>query len=254
MTTEQPIAATLLQIFSDSVATALNAAGIPCLLWNHYLWQAHGICVLVPSVDFVIPDGSVEAAKEVMTTSHFSKSVDACPDTTKCSEGNAPDRKYPHPSFHMHSNGRGVGFYVQSETLWFLPPLDATLANPKANPLPPYLAFACDRTALPPGAPGIGMGTFDSDETVVLVLKAHILTEALMRIMAAHAGKIIGTYAIQHFCYIEEFVEGRGFLDIDLLPRPLADFYRAFKDNPAFGLVLKELQRALEVPVRPVDH
>lgn len=150
----------------------------------------------------------------------------------------------------MHLGDYGVGLYVQSETLWFLPPLDATLANPKANPLPPYLAFACDRTALPPDKPTFGMGVFDSDETVVLVPKAHTLTEALMRIMAADDGNRTGSYAGAHFCYIGIYVEQRGFLDIDLLPRAFANIYKTMKEG-SMGTALIELKRTLGVPVRP---
>jgi hypothetical protein len=28
---------------AQSVARALNAAGIPCVLWGHFLWRTHGI-------------------------------------------------------------------------------------------------------------------------------------------------------------------------------------------------------------------
>lgn len=38
----------MMEQFSDSLATALNAAGIPCVLWGHYLWQVHGIPTFVP--------------------------------------------------------------------------------------------------------------------------------------------------------------------------------------------------------------
>ncbi|EAQ87794.1 predicted protein [Chaetomium globosum CBS 148.51] len=148
--------------------------------------------------------------------------------------------------------GYGVGIYVQSETLWFLPPLDPTLANPKSDTLPPYLAFACDRTALPPEAPGFGMGAFNSDETVVLVPRAHILTEALMRIMAVDYGTPMGLWSEQHYCYIERFVEKRGLLHLDLLPRPLANIHKAFRDGPeSIGKVHVELLRTLGVPVHP---
>lgn len=27
----------------DSMARALNAAGIPCVLWGQFLWSAHGV-------------------------------------------------------------------------------------------------------------------------------------------------------------------------------------------------------------------
>jgi hypothetical protein len=148
--------------------------------------------------------------------------------------------------------GYGVGIYVQSETLWFLPPLGATLANPKANRLPRYLAFACDLTALPPYEIGMGRGAFDSDQTVVLVPKAHILTEALMRITARDDGTKVGAYSAAHFCYIILYVEKRGILDIGLLPEPLARLYEEFRDGlgPS-GPIRTKLKRTLGVLVPP---
>lgn len=212
----------------------------------------------IESIDFVIPDGSVEAVKEVMTTGHFSEQISICPDTKKCVEGSSPDRLHPHPSFHMHVPIRGlsVGIYVQSETLWFLPPLDATLASPKANPLPPYLTFACDPTALPPDNAGMGRGAFSLDQTVVLVPKVHILTEALMRIMARDDATKVGSYSGAHLCYIVRYVEKRGILDIGLLPEGLGNVYREFRDGPAsVPLVVIKLKRLLGVslPLRFYD-
>jgi hypothetical protein len=240
------------QEFADSLATAFNDAGIPCVLWGQYLWQVHGVPTIIQAIDFVIPDESLEAAKEVMMTGKFSDPVSACPDTTKCLDGSSPDRAYPHPSFHMHMDIYGVGLYVQSETLWFLPPLSATLARPKANPLPPYLAFACDRTALPPCEMGKGRGFFDLDQTVVLVPKAHTLTEALMRIMARDDGKKIGACSAPHFCYIGLYVEKGGILDISLLPEPLKKIYEEFRDGPeSIGSIEIKLKRTLGVPVPP---
>jgi hypothetical protein len=39
------------EVFLDSVAKGLNAAGIPCVLWGHFLWKVHG----VPTGVFVSP-------------------------------------------------------------------------------------------------------------------------------------------------------------------------------------------------------
>jgi hypothetical protein len=87
-----------------------------------------------------------------------------------------------------------VSLYVQSKTLWFLPPLGPSLASPRANPLPRYLALASDPTALPPLEVGKGKGIFSFKETMVLVPRAHILTEALMRMMARESRKQSGHF------------------------------------------------------------
>ncbi|KAK3294549.1 thioredoxin reductase [Chaetomium fimeti] len=239
--------------FAESLATALNAAGIPCVLWGQYLLQVHGASTIVCAIDFVIPDESLEAAKEVIKTGHFSIPVYACADTMTCLSGNSPGRTHPHPSIHMHMDlgtTQSVGLYVQSETLWFLPPLSATLASPKTNPLPPYFALASDRTALPTDEMTTGRGIFNSDETVVIVPKAHTMTEALMRIMARDNGKTVGGNSVPHFCYIFFFIERRGILDINLLPESLKKFYEEFRDGPAaIGQIEIKLKRALGIPV-----
>jgi hypothetical protein len=148
-----------------------------------------------------------------------------------------------------HRSTSSVCLHRQSETLWFLPPLEASLASPRAGPLPPYLALACDKTALPPFKLGMGQGAFRSDETVVLVPKAHIYTEALMRIMARDDDKRVGTYAVAHFLYIEQYVRGRGIFDVSLLPRPLGELYEEFVSDKPLKNTMAKLKRVVGIPV-----
>ncbi|KAK3302628.1 thioredoxin reductase [Chaetomium strumarium] len=198
------------EVIIDSVARVLNAAGVPCVLWAHLLWSTHGVPTYVPQLDLVIPDAGLAAASEAMMTGSFSPPLVACPDPTTCRDGSSPERRHPHTAFHMHIEGTirvqaisCLCFYVQSETLWFLPPLSASLAKPRECPLPRYLAFA-----------------------VVLVPKVHILTEALMRIMARDHGTRVGSCCVQHFLYIPIYVEQRGILDISLLPELFEELYK----------------------------
>ncbi|KAL2017208.1 hypothetical protein VTK56DRAFT_2415 [Thermocarpiscus australiensis] len=238
----------------ESLARALNAAEIPCVLWGHFLWATHGVPTYIGSLDLVT---SLAAARDIVTTGHFSQRLVACPDTTTCLDGTSPNRTHPHPAFHVHIEGvtnpsslSAVCLFPQSETLWFLPPLSPYLASPRAHPLPRYLALACDRTALPPFQIGMGRGAFDSDQTVVLVPKVHVLTEALMRIMARDAGKIVGGYAVQHFAYIDLYVHQCGFLDIGLLPEPFGKIYEEFREGPVPTRdIILQLRRAVGVPV-----
>ncbi len=169
----------------------------------------------------------------------------------KCLDGNSPDSQRPHPAFHMHidqEGGYAAQLYLQSETLWYLPPLSASLALPRACQLPPYLALACDRTALPFYGRGPERGAFESDQSVVLVLKAHMLTEALMRIMARDYCTKRGTHVMSDFLYILRYVEKLGFLDLDLLPEPFKKIYEDFNRPPELEPV-ENLQRTLGIPV-----
>ena len=200
---------------------------------------------------FVVPDANIAAAGEVLRTGHFSHTLVACPDTMKCLEGNSPDRRRPHPAFHMHilqETGHPVSLFPQSETIWFLPPLSASLARPRACQLPPYLALACDRTALPFYEQPPMWGAFHSDQTVVLVPKAHILVAALMRILARDHDTKVGSNVMTQFLYIPIHAENLGFLDLDILPEPFKKIYEDFRDEPTFWPLLR-LQRALSIAV-----
>lgn len=200
---------------------------------------------------FVVPDAKMAAAGEILNTSHFSQTLVACPDTMKCLDGNSPDSRRPYPAFHIHieqETGYAVSLFPQSETIWFLPPLSASLARPRACQLPRYLALACDRTAVPFYERPPMHGAFHSDQTVVLILKAHILTEALMRIMARDYNAKVGGRGMRDFLYIPIHAEHLGFLDLDLLPEPFKKIYEDFKDGPPFNPLVR-LQRALGIAV-----
>ncbi|KAK4141258.1 uncharacterized protein C8A04DRAFT_31236 [Dichotomopilus funicola] len=140
----------------------------------------------------------------------------------------------------QEETGYAISLFPQSETIWFLPPLSATLARPRTCQLPPYLALASDRTALPFYERPPEWGAFHLDQTVVLVLKAHIMTEALMRIMARDDKTKLGAHVVQHFPFIPIHAEKLGFLDLDLLPEPFKKIYEDFRDGPP---TTKPLQR-----------
>ncbi|KAK4153531.1 thioredoxin reductase [Chaetomidium leptoderma] len=250
------------QELADSVARALNAADIPCVLWGHYLMSAHGIPTCTASIDFVVPDAKLAAAQEVISTStHFTQPLVACPDTTTCLK-TAPGLSQPYPEFHLHIEGMtdplvttAVMLFVQSKTLWFLPRFRDHLAKPREQQLPRYLALASDKTALPPVAPGMGYGHFKSDETVVLVPKVHIFLEALMRIYARDYWKDIGIHSRSYFNYIGIYVEKRGFLNLDLLPEPFKDLYMDFTQGSMLGRDVElRMMRTLGTPIRASQY
>ncbi|KAK4154604.1 hypothetical protein C8A00DRAFT_42673 [Chaetomidium leptoderma] len=249
-----------MEVLADSLARALNAVQIPCVLWGHCLWSAHGVPTTVPSVDLVVPDSRIAGAREAITTStNLTQPLVVCPDGAKCPWTN-PRRQHPPPAFHLHIRGAtrestAVCFFLQSETLWFLPPFGPGFASPRARPLPRYLALACDRTVLPPFEIGMGKGVFDSDQTVVLVPRSHILLEALMRIMARDEGKRVGAYAVQHWAYMSLYVEPNGMLDVDLLPEPLGALHKkCTAGNMSSGAMIVAINRTLGIPVAPSDY
>jgi hypothetical protein len=126
------------------------------------------------------------------------------------------------------NSGYSIALHLQSETLWFLPPFGPLLANPREGPLPPYLALANDVTAVAPYDEHEQVGAFELPDPVVLVPKAHILTEALMRIAARdyHQHDTVGAWSIAHYAYIKLYVQPLGRLDPSLLPEPFDRLYR----------------------------
>jgi hypothetical protein len=141
-----------------------------------------------------------------------------------------------------------IALHLQSETLWFLPPFDSSLANPRGCQLPRYLALANDETAVPPHQGDLGLGAFEVDQTVVLVPKVHILTEALMRIAARDYGKTVGTYGAAHIGYMQLYVEPFGDLDLSLLPEPFKKLYEEHRKGSSPELRVR-LLRTCGVPL-----
>jgi hypothetical protein len=209
----------------------------------------------------VVPDAELAAAGNVISAASAIADLPwtliACPDTKTCPK-NDPDGTWPTPTFHLHIDGQRpddtstVCLFLQSETLWFLPPFGTSLANPRANPLPRYLALACDQTALPHYAAGLGNGYFTSDQTVVLVPKAHILLESGMRITARDYDKRAGNYASVIINYMNLYIRSRGFLDIDLLPGPFRWLYKTMNDSSKHSPLewQVKLMRMCGVPVK----
>lgn len=189
-------------------------------------------------------------------STQLTQPLNACPDTATCPQNSAASRK-PLPAFHLHIQGAWnnlstttVRLFLQSETLWFLPPFEAFLASPRERPLPEYLILASDTTILPRNRSGYGNGAFTSDQTVVLVPKSEILVEAYMRIMARDLWTPLTSY--ENLNYMAQYVEEPGFMDTELLPAPLRGVYEAFRDlSMPMMDIMKNLRHAVGLP--PVD-
>lgn len=130
---------------------------------------------------------------------------------------------------HIKGSEITVALYLQSTTLWFLPPLDGSLSSTKNLRLPSHFVLASDQTVLPPWRPGRGSGVFKSDSDSVVVPRSHILLEAFLRLYARDTGKRIGSFAMSMIGYMEEYVDDDGLLDANLLPEPLKQFYEELR-------------------------
>ncbi|KAF2107974.1 hypothetical protein BDV96DRAFT_588020 [Lophiotrema nucula] len=206
-----------------SIAQALNAAQVPCVLWGHCLLNIHGVPSIVSSIDFVVPDDRLQVSIETLSKV---RTLPACLRGELCPSG--PQPYSPAPAFHIHMDGSKVtvDLYLQSETLWFLPSFDGTLSSPRKAKVPFDLVIASDQTILPPRRPGRGSGVFPSTEYPVLVPRAHVLLEAFMRLYVRDAETRTGSFAMAMITYMEEYVDEDGLLDVDRLPEPLGSFYK----------------------------
>jgi len=215
--------------FVASIALALNAAQILCVLWGHYLLNVHGVPSIMASIDFVIPDNCLSAGTEVLT--RFDGLV-SCPDSEACSTS-SQQRPSPPPAFHTHLKDLDVtvSLYLQSETLWSLMPLDRSLASPTEVKHPSCFVFASNQTILPPWRPGRGSGFFKPSQYPLIVPKSHILLDAFMLLYARDFGKRMGAFAMPMIGYIEEYVDEDGLLETKQLPEPLLTFYRELREG-----------------------
>ena len=203
--------------------------------------------MIYKSIDFVIPDARLMAGTKALT--HL-KSLTPCPDRETC-PSSSQERYTPPPAFHMHTEDPEVtvGLYLESETLWFLPPLDSSVLVPNKLKLPSHFILASDRIILPPWRPGRGSGVFKSDGDSVVVPKSHILLEAYLRLHARDSEKRIGGFGIAMIAYMQGYVDDDGLLDADQLPEPLKTSYRELRQGEKpVGQWTKELREALGIP------
>jgi hypothetical protein len=160
------------------------------------------------------------------------KSLTPCADWEVC-PSSSQERPTPRPAFHIHIEDSEVtvALYPQSETIWFLPPLDSSFLCAKRLELSSHFVLASDQTILPPQRPGRGSGVFKSDQNQVIVPKSHILLEAFLRLYARDSGKQIGAFAMAMIGYVEEYIDDDGFLDTSALPEPLKTSYNELREG-----------------------
>jgi hypothetical protein len=179
------------------------------------------------SIDFVIPDTCLSTGTHALTRLD---ELAPCPNLNVC-HVNSPKRPTPPPTFHAHIKDLQVtvSLYLQSETLWFLPPLDPSLARPIEVSLPSFFIFASDQTVLPPWRPGRGSGFFKPGHHPIIIPKSHVLLEAFMLLYVRNREKRIGSFSMAMISYIELYVDEDGFLEIEKVSEPLQTFYRELK-------------------------
>jgi len=202
--------------------------------------------MLRKSVDFVISDDRLRVGTKSLT--HF-KSLTPCPDQEVC-PSSSQERHTTPPAFHIHIEDSEVtvALYLQSETLWFLPPLDSSFSSPKRLELPSQFILAADQTILPLWRPGRGSGVFKSGCDPVVVPKSHILLDAFLRLYARDSGKRIGAFAMAMIAYVEQYIDDDGLLDANQLPEPLKTSYEELRQGvKPVRQWRKELREALGI-------
>ncbi|KLU91866.1 hypothetical protein MAPG_10815 [Magnaporthiopsis poae ATCC 64411] len=234
--------------FVASIARALNKARVPCVLWGHYLLNVHGVPSIIASIDFVVPDEDLTHGANALTDVTC---LAECPNPAGCITSSEA-RPTPPPAFHKHVQDSDitVGLFPQSETLWFLPPIDSALLSPAGDKLPCQFTLASHQSTLPPWRPGRGAGVFKPGHHPIVVPRSHILLEAFLRLYARNVGKRIGSFGMAMIGYMEGYVDDDGLLDAGLLPEPLRGFYKELHDENMTKPVrqwTRELREALGV-------
>lgn len=198
------------------------------------------------SIDFVIPDTCLSTSIQVLT---HSDNLTPCPDLEVC-PASSRLRQTPPPTFHAHIKGLEVtvSLYLQSETLWFLKPLDWSLSSPKEVDLPSLFIFASNQTILPPWRPGRGSGFLKPGQHPVIIPKSYVLLEAFMLLYARDWEKRIGDFSMAMIAYIEQYVDEDGFLETEQLSEPLLTFYKELrKGGKPLRQWTEELKEALGI-------
>lgn len=175
----------------------------------------------------MVPDDSLLRAAKALKG--FQPRLSPCANPVACiASSTCTERNTPPPAFHQHVDGSEVtvGLYLQSETLWFLPPLDSSFLSPTTATLAPPFALASDQGILPPWRPGRGQGVFQPGLDPVVVIKSHVLLEAFLRLYARDAAKRVGGCGMAMIGYMELYVDDDGLLDASQLPEPLRGFYK----------------------------
>lgn len=204
-------------------------------------------------MDFVVPDDRLRAAAEALLIDL--KFLKSCPDSHCLAS--SPDRYTPPATAHLHIDYAShvtVGLFAQSQTLWFLPVLDASLVADTTFKVPPsalqYFCLASDSTVLPLCRPGRGSGVFQSGHHPVLVPRSHILLEAFLRLYARDVGTKSGSNGMAMISYMEEYVDDDGLLDANLLPAQLAKSYKDLRAGPeSVRKWTRDLREVLGIPL-----
>ena len=202
--------------------------------------------MFLKSVDFVVPDDRLNISTKAFTQL---KTLTPCPNPAVCPTS-SQESFTPPPAFHMHvkaSSETTVGLYPQSETLWFLPQFNNSLASPGTVQLPSHFVLASNQIVLPPWRSGRGGGVFKSNQYPLIVPKAHVLLEAFLRLYGRDFGKRTGRHALAMICYVEEYIDDDKLLDASKLPEPLKTFYMELREGTKpVRQWSSELKKALE--------
>jgi hypothetical protein len=143
---------------------------------------------------------------------------------------------------HVHRSEFTVNLYLQSTTLWFLPPLTQPMPSALDPALPPYLLLASDQISLPKSQPDLGDGYLPVSKHPIMVPRAVVFLEAFIRMLALDFGVRDVGKCIHTIAYVSQYIDADGRLDPEKLPEPLRTFYVQFRQENGMSLREKILQ------------
>lgn len=150
----------------------------------------------------------------------------------------------PPPSAHFHMTGQNVVMlFKKSETLWNVASFTASQKPAASNA---KIILASDQEYLPKSEPGFGAGVFPDHLHPVRVPSAHCLVEAYSSLMLRDWDGNYGTFWMSMLCYLMQYVDGRGRLDLRQVEPRRKKFYHDMKAGKlGTAQAIKEFRQAM---------
>ncbi|PYI31704.1 hypothetical protein BP00DRAFT_343229 [Aspergillus indologenus CBS 114.80] len=201
-----------------SIASLLNAAGVPNLLWGNYLLTVYGVPTIVDGVAFVVPDALLEKGLSTLSGAGFLP----CTQGLECPCLGAPQSLSS--LAHLHINDElVVSLYRKSEMLWDFPEFD--IATDSAD------IISASDGHLPLASLARGQGRFPAYLSAVRIPTAIRYCEAVINLLCRDHKAPREPYWLAIVTYILEYVDGTEAFHEECLKDGYRQFYTAMKQG-----------------------
>ncbi|OJJ50089.1 hypothetical protein ASPZODRAFT_1104119 [Penicilliopsis zonata CBS 506.65] len=211
------------------IASLLNAANVPNILWGNYLLTIYGVPTVVDGVSFIVPDESIDISFSTLSEAGFLP----CSQGLECQHSNSP---YCKPYKHLHIDDElEVSLFRESDLLWEFPDLKSSQYTD------PNIISASDER-LPSATLGRGRGRFLCPSPVRIPSPVRYC-EALIFLLCRDYETVRRSYWMALLTYLVEYVDGMDIFNEEDLRDGFRQFYHALKmADPVMFSFLKGLR------------